>query len=135
MIALLKVVGLAVVIAICLAYLVHHLVIHRKNSLIHSGFGLGQLLRHCLNLKRLHGLPTLGYHGIRMDGLTPLRAVKRQGNVVRAAVRSLRGATNLHHDAAAAIDPKLPKELGIPEPTAPDAPNAPKPPADKRKRR
>ncbi|HEX7839986.1 MAG TPA: hypothetical protein VF469_21065, partial [Kofleriaceae bacterium] len=40
--------------------------------------------------------------------------------------------------AAAAIDPKLPKELGIPEPTAPDAPNAPnapKPPADKRKRR
>lgn len=37
--------------------------------------------------------------------------------------------------AAAAIDPKLPKELGIPEPTAPDAPNAPKPPVDKRKRR
>jgi predicted Zn-dependent protease len=34
--------------------------------------------------------------------------------------------------AAAAIDPKLPKELGVPEPTAPDAA---RPPTDKRKRR
>jgi tetratricopeptide (TPR) repeat protein len=34
--------------------------------------------------------------------------------------------------AAAAIDPKLPKELGIPDPAAPDAS---KPPVDKRKRR
>ena len=34
--------------------------------------------------------------------------------------------------AAAAIDPKLPKELGVPEPTAPDAAKSP---ADKRKRR
>jgi len=38
--------------------------------------------------------------------------------------------------AAAAIDPKLPKELGVPEPVAPAAPDAAKPAAtDKRKRR
>ena len=36
--------------------------------------------------------------------------------------------------AAAAIDPKLPKELGIPDPGAP-APEAPKPPIDRRRRR
>jgi tetratricopeptide (TPR) repeat protein len=34
---------------------------------------------------------------------------------------------------AAAIDPKLPKELGIPEPA--DAPEAPKPPVERRRRR
>src|SRR5262249_24753296 len=37
--------------------------------------------------------------------------------------------------AAAAIDPKLPKDLGIPEPVAPAAPDAAKPAPDKRKRR
>jgi tetratricopeptide (TPR) repeat protein len=36
---------------------------------------------------------------------------------------------------AAAIDPKLPKDLGIPEPVAPAAPDGAKPAIDKRKRR
>jgi hypothetical protein len=36
--------------------------------------------------------------------------------------------------AAAAIDPKLPKELGVPEPTA-AAPEGAKPPSNERKRR
>jgi len=37
--------------------------------------------------------------------------------------------------AAAAIDPKLPKELGVPDPVAPAAPDGAKPATDKRKRR